>query len=160
MPISAQLADLRPRLQSVGMIVVEEPDCLSVRLPFFCSVRVYSDGERLRFDTFFGVVPRARSTMLKLGGISLLAVASAHYGIGYAGGVALLAVISAIYDSIRWQVTEHAITRVTTIAALAAIDVSSPRQLAGYGASQMLRSADSAGATAAERVFVRERRDD
>jgi len=142
------------------MIVVEEPDHLNVRLPFFCSVRVYSDADRLRFESYFGVLSRVRSTSMKLGGLTVLAIASARYGIVYAGAVALLGVIAGVYDSIRWQVTEHAITRVTMIAALAAMEVPSGRRMAGYGTSQTLRSGDETSATPGERVFVRERRDD
>ena len=160
MPISAQLADLRARLEAAGMIVVEEPEHLNVRLPFFCSVRVYADAERLRFDSYFGVAGRVKSTVMKLGGLTVLALALARYGVAYAGVVALLVLVAGIYDSIRWQITEHAITRISMIAALAAAEASSPRQVAGYGTSQILRAADSATATPGERVFVRERRDD
>ena len=160
MPISAQLADLRARLETAGLIVVEEPEHLNVRLPFFCSVRVYSDAARLRFESYFGVAGRVKSTVAKLGGLTLLALASARYGMAYGGIVALLALVAGIYDSIRWQITEHAITRISIIATLAAMDAPSPRQLAGYGTSQVLRSGDSPATTPAERVFVRERRDD
>jgi hypothetical protein len=160
MAISVRLAELRSRLEAAGMIVVEEPDHINVRLPFFCSVRVYSDAERLRFDSYFGVLSRVKSTTMKLGGLTVLAMASGHYGVGYAGIVALLAVIAGIYDSIRWQITEHAITRVSMIAALAAMEVPSARRLAGYGTSQTLRPGDDVATTSGERVFVRERRDD
>jgi hypothetical protein len=160
MSISPRLAELRSRLEVAGMIVVEEPDHINVRLPFFCSARVYSDAERLRFESYFGLFSRVKSTSMKLGGFTVLAIASGHYGLGYAGIVALLAVVGGIYDSIRWQVTEHAITRVTTIAALAALEVPSARRMAGYGTSQTLRSGDDATLTTGERVFVREKRDD
>ncbi len=159
MPIPAYLVDLRLRLEAAGMIVVEEPDHLNVRLPFFCSVRVYSNGERLRFESYFGVVTRVKSTTLKLGATSVLAVASAHYGIAYAGGIALLAVISGIYDSIRWQLTEHAVTRITMIDALGTVAPSSPRR-AMVGTSQILRSGDNPTVMPGERVSVRDRRDD
>lgn len=141
------------------MVVVEEPDHLNVRLPFFCSVRVYSDGDRLRFESYFGVVTRVKSTTLKLGVGTILAVASARYGIGFAGVFALIAIVAGIYDSIRWQVTEHAITRITTISALAAMETSPARRLAGMASSQLLRSGDMPQ-SAADRVYVRERRDD
>jgi len=160
MPIPAQLVDLRPRLEAVGMIVVEEPDHLNVRLPFFCSVRVYSDGDRLRFESYFGVAARVKSTVLKLGATTALAIASARFGVGYAGIVGLLAIIAGIYDSIRWQLTEHAVTRITTIGALAALELSSPRRVAGTTSSQLLRSGEISHGTPADRVYVRERRDD
>ena len=45
MPLLAELVELRQRLQEIGMVVVEEPDHLNVRLPYFCSVRIYlTDG--------------------------------------------------------------------------------------------------------------------
>ena len=141
------------------MIVVEEPDHLNVRLPFFCSVRVYSDGERLRFESYFGVATRVKSTTLKLGATTALAVASARVGLGYAGIVALLAVIAGIYDSIRWQLTEHAVTRITTISAFAAMEMASARRVAGMP-SQVLRSGEMPQTTPADRLYVRERRDD
>ena len=160
MPIPAQLVDLRARLEAAGMIVVEEPDHLNVRLPFFCSVRVYSDGERLRFESYFGVATRVKSTTLKLGATTVLAVASARVGLGYAGIVALLAVIAGIYDSIRWQLTEHAVTRITTLSALASMEMSSIRRATGQSANQLLRSGEMLPGTSGERVYVRERRDD
>jgi len=159
MPIPAQLIELRSRLESAGMVVVEEPDHLNVRLPFFCSVRVYPDGERLRFDSFFGVLSRVRSTTLKLGGTTVLAAASAQYGLGYAGLAALAAVVAGIYDSIRWQITEHAITRITTVSAFAALDPNSIRMV-NQGTSQVLRSGAEPSVPLADRVLVRERRDD
>jgi hypothetical protein len=160
MSIPAQLVDLRPRLEAAGMIVVEEPDHLNVRLPFFCSVRVYSDGERLRFESYFGVATRVKSTTLKLGATTVLAVASARLGVGYAGIVALLAIIAGIYDSIRWQLTEHAVTRITTISALAALETSPARRVTGQTASQLLRSGELPPGSPADRIYVRERRDD
>jgi hypothetical protein len=159
MPIPAQLVELRSRLEAAGMIVVEEPNHLTARLPFFCSVRVYSESDRLRFDSFFGVMSRVRSTTLKLGGLSMLAIASSRYGVGYAGIVALLAIIAGIYDSIRWQVTEHAITRITTLAAVGAFESPSSRMV-GTGTSQVLRSGANPAAPPAEHVYVREQRDD
>jgi hypothetical protein len=159
MPLPTQLIDLRLRLESVGMIIVEEPDHLNVRLPFFCSVRVYSDGDHLRFESYFGVVGRVKSTVLKLGATTVLAFASAHYGIGYAGALALLAVVAGIYDSIRWQVTEHAITRISTIASLVAVADMPGRRPVASGSSHILRSTESS-TIPADRVFVRDRRDD
>jgi hypothetical protein len=160
MPLSAQLVDLRARLEASGMIVVEEPDHLNVRLPFFCSVRVYANGERLRFESYFGVITRVKSTTTKIGGMTVLAIALARYGMGYAGVLALLAVMAGIYDGIRWQITEHAITRVTMIAALAAMELSPAHRMAGPSASLGLRPGENPAITLAERVFVRERRDD
>jgi hypothetical protein len=159
MPIPLQLAELRPRLEAVGMIVVEEPDHLNVRLPFFSSVRVYSDGTRLRFESYFGVAARVKSTTLKLGGITVLAMLASRYGLAYAGVFALLAIVSGVYDSIRWQITESAITRVMMIAAMSSALEPSARPMLCYGTAQTLRS--SAGVpTADDRVSVRERRDD
>src|ERR1700753_4073526 len=133
MPLSAQLAQLRQRLETAGLVVVEEPDHLNVRLPFLCRVRVYSDGERLRCESYFGVAPRVRATVLKVGGLTVLAIGAAHFGMGYAGIVALLALISGIYDSIRWQITEHAITRIAMINALAVTIDAAGQPLIGYG---------------------------
>lgn len=159
MPIPAQLVELRSRLEAAGMIVVEEPDRLTIRLPFFCSVRVYSDGQRLRFESYFGIAARDRSTMLKLFGLGLLSVASVKFGFQYAGLTAFLAIIAGIYDSIRWQLTEHAITRVSMIATLANLQTDAPHLIA-TGTSQLLRSGANPSAVPADRVHVRERRDD
>jgi hypothetical protein len=160
MPIPAQLVELRSRLEMAGMVVVEEPDHLNVRLPFFCSVRVHSDGSRLRFESYFGVVSRVRSTTLKLGGASLVAIAAARYGATFAGIAAFLAVIAGIYDGIRWQLTEHAITRITTLNALLMMETSTSALAPGYGSSAVLRSGTAAAAPVADRIFVKERRDD
>ena len=142
------------------MVVVEEPDHLNVRLPFFCSVRVYSDSGRLRFESYFGIVSRVRSTTLKLGGVTVLAIAAARYGATSAGIAAFVAVIAGIYDSIRWQLTEHAITRIATLNAFAAMEPSTPALAPGYGSAAGLRSGSSAAAPGVDRVFVKERRDD
>ena len=72
---------------------------------------------------------------------------------------AILAIIAGIYDSIRWQITEHAITRITTLAAFGAFDSPSSRMV-GTGVSQVLRSGANAAAPATDRISVRERRDD
>lgn len=142
------------------MVVVEEPDHLNVRLPFFCSVRVYADGGRLRFESYFGIVSRVRSTTLKLGGITMAAIIAARYGATSAGIAAFVAVIAGIYDSIRWQVTEHAITRIVTLNAFAAMEPSTAALAPGYGSTAALRSGSSAAAPVVDRVFVKERRDD
>ncbi|HEY4303119.1 MAG TPA: hypothetical protein VGM82_01525 [Gemmatimonadaceae bacterium] len=160
MPISAHLVQLRLRLEATGMVVVEEPDYLTIRLPFLCSVRVYFDGERLRFDSYFGILARVKSTALKMGGMTLLAIAAPRYGLAYAGVVALLALVAGIYDSIRWQITEHAITRVSMINALAATIDSAGQPLLGYGSGPIAGTTRNSISTADDRVAVRERRDD
>jgi len=121
---------------------------------------VYSDGERLRFESYFGVATRVKSTTLKIGATTVLAVASARLGLGYAGIVALLAIVAGIYDSIRWQLTEHAVTRITTISALAAMETLPARRMTGQTSSQLLRSGEASQGGTADRVHVRERRDD
>jgi hypothetical protein len=161
MPIPTHLAELRLRLEAVGMVVVEEPDHLTIRLPFLCSVRVYGDAERLRMEGHFGVYSRVRSTMLKLGGLTTLAVALGRLGLAYAGVVALLALIAGIYDSIRWQITEHAITRISTIATITTLATASPGSLMlGFDPDRTLRPAANTAVPNADRAFTREHRDD
>jgi hypothetical protein len=120
MSIDPALVDLRARLESGGMIVVQEPEYLSVRLPYFCSVQIRCERGRLRCDPFFGVVPRTRATLLKLIGTTSVAV-STVLTMGLAPlpvALGFLVVASAAYDVIRTILTENVITRVQTIWAL------------------------------------------
>ena len=67
--------------------------------------------------------------------------------------------MSGVYDSIRWQITESAVTRISMIAALSSAVDPSARPTLGYGTGQTLRSSTGIP-TADDRVSVRERRDD
>lgn len=93
------------------MVVVEEPDHLNVRLPYFCSVRIYLTDGCLRFEPFFGLVPRTRSTMGKLVVFTSFTAAAFRAGVPYALGVAVVGIMLGIYDIIRTIATENVITR-------------------------------------------------
>ncbi len=93
------------------MVVVEEPDHLNVRLPYFCSVRIHLVDGCLRFEAFFGLVPRTRSTIGKLGVFTAVTVAAFRAGVPYALGIAVVGIMLGIYDIIRTIATENVITR-------------------------------------------------
>lgn len=116
--ISPDLVELRARLEDAGVVVVQEPDYLTIRLPFFCSVRVKSNEGRLHLEGFFGLYGRVRSTTLKLIGMAAVAFVAARYGMPYMASMAVLSLMVGFYETIRWILTEHAITRVSTIRSL------------------------------------------
>ena len=93
------------------MVVVEEPDHLTVRLPYFCSVRIYLVDGCLRFEPFFGLVPRTRSTIGKLFVFTSFTVAAFRAGVPYALGIAIVGIMIGIYDIIRTIATENVISR-------------------------------------------------
>lgn len=97
------------------MIVVEEPDHLTVRLPYFCSVRIYLVDGCLRFEPFFGLVPRTRSTMTKLVMFTGFTLVAFKGGVPWALGIAMIGIMSSIYDVIRLSVTENVISRASLI---------------------------------------------
>ena len=115
--IAPELVALRARLDAVGVVVVQEPEYLTIRLPFFCSVRVTFVDGRLRFEGFFGPASRVKSSTIRLTIIALIAASLAKFGPAYAGTMAVIAVLAAIYDVLRWMITEQAITRATIVAA-------------------------------------------
>ncbi len=115
MPISPELLELRGRLEEVGMVVVEEPNHLTVRLPYFCSVRVFYDNGRLRFAPFLGMLPRTRATLTKLGLFGAVGLASIRVGTPYTVGIVIIAMMFGIYDVFRVTITEHVITRASMI---------------------------------------------
>jgi hypothetical protein len=117
MPLDPPLLELRARLEESGMVVVQEPDYLTVRLPYFCSVRVrYADG-RLRCEPRFGAVARTRATLFKMFGTwALAASALATYGVTPLPILlGVLVAVSSGYDVLRTIVTENIVTRVTFI---------------------------------------------
>lgn len=118
MPVPIELIELRARLETAGMVVVQEPDHITVRLPFFCSVHVHFEDGRLRTEAFFGVVPRVRSTMFRLGAATLLTLGLARAGLAYFAGMAVFTVMVGIYDVIRWTLTEQTITRIQLLSQL------------------------------------------
>lgn len=115
MPIPIELRDLRERLQDVGMVVVEEPDHVTVRLPYFCSVRIHSVDGRLRFESFFGLVPRTRATMLKIFMFTGFTLAAFTRGMPYALAIAMVGIMAGVYDIIRVIVTEGVVTRASVV---------------------------------------------
>jgi hypothetical protein len=111
MPPVPELIELRHRLEEIGMVVVEEPDHLNVRLPYFCSVRIYLVDGCLRFEPFFGFIPRTRSTMGKLFVFTSFTAAAFRAGVPYALGVGIIGIMLGIYDVIRTIATENVISR-------------------------------------------------
>lgn len=116
--IARELIELRARLESAGMIVVQDPDHLTVRLPFFCSVRVYFVGGRLRFDPYFGMVPRVRATAIKFAALGGMAVSVMKLGTNYVVGMSVLLILAGVYDLVRWLITEQTITRTVLLDAM------------------------------------------
>ncbi|MDB4877652.1 MAG: hypothetical protein JWM41_4098 [Gemmatimonadetes bacterium] len=117
MPIDPALLELRARLEESGMVVVQEPDYLSVRLPYLCSVQIRYDNGRIKCEPFFGVVGRTRATLLKMIGTSTIAVgALLTYGVTpLPMALGVLVAASAGYDVLRTTVTENVVTRVLFI---------------------------------------------
>ena len=97
------------------MVVVEEPDHLTVRLPYFCSVHIYLVDGCLRFEPYFGFVPRTRSTVGKLFVFTSFTVAAFKAGVPYALGVAIIGIMLGIYDVIRTIATENVISRTAMV---------------------------------------------
>jgi Flp pilus assembly protein TadB len=96
-------------------VVVEEPDHVTVRLPFFCSVQVRYQDDRLNFEPYFGITPRTRATVLKLGALVVLCTGGIKLAAPFSVGLGSLAVLAGVYDVIRWLITEQAITRTQMI---------------------------------------------
>lgn len=115
MTIPVELFELRSRLEEVGMVVVEEPNHLTIRLPYFCSVRVYLENGRLRFDPYFGLMARTRSTLIKVIGVGFAAVLSGIYGGPYTIPIIAFGLMAGFYDVIRVIVTENVISRAGAI---------------------------------------------
>lgn len=117
MAIPVELRQLRERLQDIGMVVVEEPEWLVVRLPYFCSVRIHFVEGHLRFEPHLGMLPRTRATMTKLLGFTFLTVAAMARGLPLQAPIALatIGIMASIYDAIRVVVTEGVITRASAV---------------------------------------------
>jgi hypothetical protein len=115
MPIPVELLELRGRLEEVGMVVVEEPEHLVVRLPYLCSVRIFADNGRLRFAPYLGLQPRTRATLIKLVGFGAVALLSTRLGESYAVGALVAGVLFGVYDIFRVMLTENVITRASLI---------------------------------------------
>ena len=144
------LLELRARLEDIGLVVVPNPDYLSVRLPYLCSVQIRYDGGRLACNAFFGVVPRTRATMIKLLGTSALAVTALSVSGLTPVSVMLgfLVAASGTYDVIRTTVTESVITKVQLLWSMHGIGV---RACIEDGGTPAL-SADRAGMMQSESV--------
>lgn len=111
MPPNPELVELRHRLREIGMVVVEERDHLTVRLPYACSVRIYLVDGCLRFEPFFGLVPRTRSTLGKFFIFTSFTVAAFRAGVPHALVVAFVGIMMGIYDVVRTIATENVISR-------------------------------------------------
>lgn len=144
------------------MVVVEEPDHLNVRLPYFCSVRIHLADGCLRFEPFFGVVPRTRSTMAKLFVFTTFTAAAFKAGMPYALGVGIIGIMMGIYDVIRTIATENVISRASSVYTQL---LHGERPLAAFGESTVTRALEAGSMpsstlpTPAMREELRSRRD-
>jgi hypothetical protein len=162
-----ELVDLQRRLDRTGVVAVEHPDHLCVRLPLLCSVRVRYDGARLTTEPRRGAVERTRATALKLGGgavafgalLVTVGVDAPTLAAGFFVGLA------AAYDVLRYVLTESAVTRVQALwaarqagpeSAEAAAGAALPGRVGARSVRELGVPTPPAGAPAAARVPVRE----
>jgi hypothetical protein len=117
MTLHLELARFQHRLESAGTVVAPHADHLCVRLPLFISLRVRYDGERLAFDPRFGVVSRGTATMAIFGVMNAAVVGALVAGVAPPVMIAVgtIAVLAAAYETLRYVVTESAITRVSLL---------------------------------------------
>ena len=117
MSLHPELADLQHRLDRLGVVAVEHPDHLCVRLPLLCSVRVRYDGARMTCEPRFGALERTRATAVTIGGGALgAATFLAFAGLTPATVAAgFLVGLAGAYDVMRYVLTESTVTRVQTL---------------------------------------------
>ena len=117
MSLHPELVELQRRLEGLGVVAVEHPDHLCVRLPLICSVRVRYDGARLTTEPRFGALGRTRATAVLMGGgatavgtlLSTRGVTPTTLAVG------LLVGLAASYEVMRYVLTESTVTRVQTL---------------------------------------------
>ena len=117
MPLHPELARFQRRLESSGAIVAAHADHLCVRLPLLISLRVRYDGERLAFDPRFGAVSRGTATIGIFGVMNAAVVGVALAGVGLPAMVLVgtIGLFGTVYETLRYVVTEAAITRVSLL---------------------------------------------
>src|ERR671932_2022184 len=76
------LAALRTELERLGLVVAPHGDHICVRLPMFTSVRVRSEGGRLRCEPLFGPLPRNRALLGIPALVALVGAAFHGFGVG------------------------------------------------------------------------------
>jgi hypothetical protein len=116
-----ELLSFGRRLEAVGIVAAVHADHLCVRLPLLASVRVRYDGQRLTLEPRFGVLSRTVSVLSTFGSlIALLAgMVAVEIAVPVLVMVGSLGACAVVYDGMRFIVTEGAVTRVTTLWALA-----------------------------------------
>src|SRR6476620_3610559 len=102
MPLPLELVQLRMRLQDIGVVVVEEPDHLTIRLPFFCSVQVRLVDGRLKLDAYYTLLPRMKATIIRFIVLGALCTGSIRIPAPFSLGLASLAVLAGMLEVIRW----------------------------------------------------------
>ena len=117
MSLHPELVTFQRRLETTGVVVAVHADHLCVRLPLLASVRVRYDGARLAFDPRFGTSSRTMATASALLGSTAAVAVLVFSGVGLpiVVGVGVLAVLGSAYDTMRYVVTESAITRVALL---------------------------------------------
>jgi hypothetical protein len=135
MALHAELSEFQRRLESSGAVVAAHADHLCVRLPMLISLRVRYDGERLSFDLRYGIVSRAVATTGVLVAANAVIVGAVVTGAALPVVVAVSAigVLAGVYETMRYVVTESAISRVALLWGTRP-GASAPAQLAGGSA--------------------------
>jgi hypothetical protein len=111
------LKRLANRLERVGLVTAPFRDHVEVRLPLFGHVRVRVLNGRLQCEPYTGSAPRTRATVLffALFG-AILVTAFARHGITPDTiGTGFLSVLAFALETIRYVLTESAITRIQAV---------------------------------------------
>jgi hypothetical protein len=141
MALHPELVRFQHRLEGAGTVVAAHGDHLCVRLPLLISLRVRYDGERLAFDPRFGAASRTIATMATLGAVNVAVVGSVVAGLALPTlvGVCTVGVLAAVYETLRYVVTESAITRVALLWGTRAGAEAAASPLVGAGPAQPVR---------------------
>jgi len=117
MTLHPELVSFQRRLEAVGTVAAVHADHLCVRLPLLASVRVRYDGDRLTFDPRFGASSRTMASVSALIGSTAVVAALIGWGVDlpFIVGAGILGVLGAVYDTMRYVVTESAMTRVVLL---------------------------------------------
>jgi len=138
-PLHPDLVELQHRLRRLGVVAVEHPDHVCVRLPLLSSVRVRYDGERLACEPRFGALGRTAATVVTVGGgglgaatfLALAGITPATLAGGFLVGLA------GIYEVMRYVLTESAVTRVQALWEARPASGATPARVAHGGAREL-----------------------
>ena len=122
--LSQTLTATNQELCKLGYTVEDIASGISVRLPLFCSVRIYYDGKILRFEPRFGMISRSNATWLFFVLLSLnlfvVTCLTAYpffsdslrfFSDGLRFFIGVTIVWSVVWDVYRYILTENLITR-------------------------------------------------